>query len=470
MQAKVSIVIACYNKEKYIGELLDSILAQTWDSIEVVIVNDGSSDRSLEAILGYLPRLRQRGFETIIINQENTNVNGAVKHGLSRIHGTYVCVPDADDVLAPAYVSTMAGWLEEHPEYEWAACNFDTLQNIDSRHNLPSFSLQYDPVEMESMGFARVVNYFLARCDHGIQRLCVRTSYLKQCRVIENYYEGRYANQEGSYQIPLAAYGGKIKYFPKILYFYRMSRNSRSDRSFDASMTHVEDQAEAARHSINRLTLPDKEKTNLLSIVPLYVSSYHWTFYRFTQSRAWQIKCAEELCEIVNTIFSPSPEMQYPSVLQYCWPKPELLFQAIGNNLIGRSPTTLNRKFSRVIGFGALGTVASRFLPLLPMLHGQHRQHMANLSPTHLWDANAFNKPNIGSLLVQKPDLSSLTPNDLVLVFPRKVSFYQEILSELSMRGIPYLDYFDLMDILTSEIYPAFYDKYIYNSGGGGGD
>ena len=64
-------VVPCYNKVEYIGEMLDSVIAQKWDNIEVILVNDGSTDGTREAIAEYEPKLKTRGYETVIIDQEN---------------------------------------------------------------------------------------------------------------------------------------------------------------------------------------------------------------------------------------------------------------------------------------------------------------------------------------------------------------------------------------------------------------
>ena len=125
-QSKTSMVIPCYNKEESISRMFDSILAQEWDNIELILVNDGSTDGTRGIITEYEPKFLERGYEVVIIDQDNQDVAAAVRNGLLRVTGEYVCQVDADDELDPRYVSMMAGWLDEHLWYEWAA-KFEAL-------------------------------------------------------------------------------------------------------------------------------------------------------------------------------------------------------------------------------------------------------------------------------------------------------------------------------------------------------
>ena len=112
MQSKVSMVMPCYNKVDYIGEMFQSIVDQVWNNIELILVNDGSTDGTREVIAKWEPKFKERGYEVVIVDQENAGVCAAPKAGLERISGGYVSVVDADDMLAREYVSVMAGWLE----------------------------------------------------------------------------------------------------------------------------------------------------------------------------------------------------------------------------------------------------------------------------------------------------------------------------------------------------------------------
>lgn len=94
-----SIVIPLYNKEKYIGRTIESILSQKISNIEIVVVNDGSTDSSLDIVSQYTDR-RIR-----IIDKTNEGVSATRNRGMLEAKGEYVCFLDADDVLLPNALS-----------------------------------------------------------------------------------------------------------------------------------------------------------------------------------------------------------------------------------------------------------------------------------------------------------------------------------------------------------------------------
>jgi GT2 family glycosyltransferase len=93
---KVSVVMPVYNGESYLSEAIESILAQTFENFEFVIVNDGSTDNSEEIIRSF-PDERIR-----LINQSNRGLVESLNCGLHSSRGTYIARMDADDVCAPS--------------------------------------------------------------------------------------------------------------------------------------------------------------------------------------------------------------------------------------------------------------------------------------------------------------------------------------------------------------------------------
>ena len=92
---KISVIIPAYNAGKFIGRALDSILGQSLSDIEVIIVNDGSTDNTAEIVAGYPdPRIR-------LVSQENGGTMAARKTGIGLFSGDYVLFCDADDSLRP---------------------------------------------------------------------------------------------------------------------------------------------------------------------------------------------------------------------------------------------------------------------------------------------------------------------------------------------------------------------------------
>ena len=105
----VSIIIPCYNAERYISETLESALNQTWPHIEIVAVNDGSTDNTLQILQNY------KQDNIIITNQSHKGASAARNHGLSLATGKYIQFLDADDLLSPHKIEKQVKILTQNP-------------------------------------------------------------------------------------------------------------------------------------------------------------------------------------------------------------------------------------------------------------------------------------------------------------------------------------------------------------------
>ena len=105
----VSILIPCYNAERWIAQSIESALAQTWVQKEIVVVDDGSTDRSLDVIRQYEGRIH---WET----SPNQGGNAARNRLLELARGEWLQYLDADDYLLPAKVARQIEFAREHPD------------------------------------------------------------------------------------------------------------------------------------------------------------------------------------------------------------------------------------------------------------------------------------------------------------------------------------------------------------------
>ena len=106
----VSIVIPLYNKEQYVARSIDSILSQTYEDFEVVVVDDGSSDESAKIVAGYDdPRIK-------LLHQENAGTGKTRNCGIREgARSKYLAFMDADDEWLPQYLEQQLNNLKEHP-------------------------------------------------------------------------------------------------------------------------------------------------------------------------------------------------------------------------------------------------------------------------------------------------------------------------------------------------------------------
>ncbi|MCL4857446.1 MAG: glycosyltransferase, partial [Flavobacteriales bacterium] len=96
MTQLASIIIPCYNAEKFIAETIESVLNQTYSNWELIIIDDGSKDNSSKIITSFLADSRIKYYY-----QENKGVSTARNNGISKVNGVYIAFLDADDVWTP---------------------------------------------------------------------------------------------------------------------------------------------------------------------------------------------------------------------------------------------------------------------------------------------------------------------------------------------------------------------------------
>lgn len=106
---RVSVIIPSYNCEAYIAETIDSVLAQDYPDLELLIVDDGSTDKTHDIIQEYGSKVR-------LICQKNAGVCAARNKGIQQAKGQYICLMDHDDYWYPDKISRQVRAFEEHPE------------------------------------------------------------------------------------------------------------------------------------------------------------------------------------------------------------------------------------------------------------------------------------------------------------------------------------------------------------------
>ena len=134
---KVSIVIPVYNAERYIRLTIESALAQTYQNIEILIIDDGSSDRSVEIA----QQFSNSGIK--IIQQSNRGLSGARNTGIRHAEGSYIAFLDADDLWMPDKIEKHVRHLEQSPE---VGASFSYSRFIDEQGN-PLGLLQFSKTQ-----------------------------------------------------------------------------------------------------------------------------------------------------------------------------------------------------------------------------------------------------------------------------------------------------------------------------------
>lgn len=105
-----SVLVPAYNIESLIRQTLESALAQTIQDLEIVVVDDGSSDKTTEVVHSFTdPRIR-------LIHQANAGVSAARNRAIAEARGKYVAFLDGDDVWLPFHLETALRFFEAYPD------------------------------------------------------------------------------------------------------------------------------------------------------------------------------------------------------------------------------------------------------------------------------------------------------------------------------------------------------------------
>ncbi|MBI4470321.1 MAG: glycosyltransferase [Acidobacteria bacterium] len=140
MRPLVSILIPCYNAQRWIGGATESVLAQTWTDREIIVVDDGSSDRSLDVIRSFEGRIR---WET----GPNHGGNAARNRLLELAQGRWVQYLDADDYLLPEKVAAQVAFLNSCPQADviYGPVTLEHWSETDSGRELLKIPEPHDP-------------------------------------------------------------------------------------------------------------------------------------------------------------------------------------------------------------------------------------------------------------------------------------------------------------------------------------
>lgn len=124
MKAMVSVLIPCYNHEKFVADCLESILNQTYPRFEVIICDDCSKDQSVSVIKKQSARFEAKGIRLLLLeNEENRGITKNINRMLKEAKGEYVKIIASDDMLAENYMSEMVASLEQNASLKFLFSN-----------------------------------------------------------------------------------------------------------------------------------------------------------------------------------------------------------------------------------------------------------------------------------------------------------------------------------------------------------
>lgn len=205
----ISVVIPCFNQGKFLPATVESVIASSYHSIEIIIVNDGSTDDSLE-----IAYQLQSIYPTIqIINQPNGGVSKARNAGINAAKGEYVLPLDCDDLISNDYIEKAISVLQSNPAVKVVYCNAIKFND----HSQKKWELR--PFSLNRLALDNMI--FVA----GIFRK-------KDATDVGGYSEDMTIGREDwEFWIKMLKNGGEVLKLPITGFYYRLTPNSKRKRT-----------------------------------------------------------------------------------------------------------------------------------------------------------------------------------------------------------------------------------------------
>lgn len=205
MTPRISIIIPCYNCTQWIAETLQSVLAQSIDNWECIVVNDGSTDRSLEIVQAFSKKDRRIRY----IDKKNEGVAIARNTAIATARGEFILPLDADDIIAPTYTEKALKHFEKHPSTKLVYCQADFFGSKEGHWNLPEY--KYDSFIYDNCIFCSAIFR--------------RDDFLKTAGYNPNMKK---IDEDWDLYLSLLEENDEVYCIPETLFFYRQHENSRT--------------------------------------------------------------------------------------------------------------------------------------------------------------------------------------------------------------------------------------------------
>lgn len=142
---KVSIIMPCYNSEKYIEKAIQSVLEQTYRNFELIIIDDDSTDKTWEIIEQYA----KKDFRVICTrkSENEKGISKSMNKGIEMARGKYITRMDSDDIIIPEKILRQVQFLDENEEYGICSVNIAMMDNLGNIYNENVYPEQKVPSE-----------------------------------------------------------------------------------------------------------------------------------------------------------------------------------------------------------------------------------------------------------------------------------------------------------------------------------
>lgn len=209
-KVKVSVIVPIYNVEKYLKRCVESLINQTYKNIEILLIDDGSTDSSAE-ICNKLEKVDSR---IKVYHKENGGLGSARNYGYKYAKGEYILFLDSDDYIELNTIENMM----EYSEYDIVCCGFDRVDEETKKvYSQEMIKMPFDELEITDKTIMETA--FLSPSGWG-------KLFKKELLSNIKFSEDKRAVEDTLFYLEVIPKAKKIKYIKKILWHYMVRENS----------------------------------------------------------------------------------------------------------------------------------------------------------------------------------------------------------------------------------------------------
>lgn len=216
-----SVIIPCYNVEKYILSTIESVLNQNYNDLELILVNDGSTDSTLSILNKFINRTN-----VIIIDKPNGGVSSARNTGIEVSSGEYLMFLDGDDCLKPNLFRDVSLFFKKNGFIDMISYGYEII-NIDKNITINS-SKKYDKKIV--LGTELLNLYLIKEIKQCMCSFLVKRELVTKQKILFN--EKTYNGEDQEFQIRCMLKSNKVVYLANTYFMYIMRKSSAVNSNF----------------------------------------------------------------------------------------------------------------------------------------------------------------------------------------------------------------------------------------------
>lgn len=261
----VSIIVPCYNVESTIARYIESVLNQTYRNIEIIFVDDGSTDRTSEIINNYKSEIEKNKFIFKYIFQENEGLGGAIDKGLKYVNGEFLCWSDPDDFYYPESLQKRIEIMLKNPECGVVSSDADVYEEDNLSKPLYREAQRFEH-RFEENQFEYLLceeSHFCAGCH------MIRMSAFDSVNPDRTIYK---AKRGQNWQLLLPVYNRyKRIYIDEPLYAYVLYSNSMSsgDITKEKELLRWNEHQQIITETLKRIEMDDEKRKKYFNMIEI---------------------------------------------------------------------------------------------------------------------------------------------------------------------------------------------------------